>query len=321
MNIQISALKDILLMPTSKLKKKLWAGADIKGADYCIYLPKYPENNICLVAHIDTAHDDDILHIKKKGNGNGKGFIFHDTENHILWNPEGLGADDRAGVYALMLLWEKLPGKHKPLLLFTDYEESGGAGAYEAAEDKNLEGIGYFIELDRKNGKQAVFYNDEPGTFKKHILKYGFKEGIGTFSDISILGPGLGKCAVNLSCGYYHEHTRREYLNYAQLGNTINKVAAICLSHKGEVFSLPKTRPIPWYMRRSYSSGLESVYCGADNFDYENFWDREEEDREELDREAKDKFLQEMREERRELEREIFPDSHNFLRNSKLKGV
>jgi hypothetical protein len=303
MNIQLSALKDTLLMPTSKLKKKLWGRADIKGNDYCIYIPKYPDKNICLVAHIDTAHDG-----ASKKNGKEKGFIFHDTENHILWNPEGTGADDRAGVYALMLLWERLPIKHKPLLLFTDYEESGGAGAYEAAEDKNLEGIGYFIELDRKNGKQAVFYNDEPGTFKKHILKYGFIEGFGTFSDISILGPELGKCAVNLSSGYYHEHTRREYLNYAQLENTINKVFNICMNHKGEVFNLPNARPVPWYMRRSYSSGLESVYCGADSFDYENFWIKEEELKEEMNREEKERFLQEMREERRELEREIFPE-------------
>ena len=44
---------------------------------------------IALVAHLDTVH------LRQPVN------FFYDQEQDVLWSPQGLGADDRAGVYAI----------------------------------------------------------------------------------------------------------------------------------------------------------------------------------------------------------------------------
>ena len=67
---------------------------------------------IMLVAHLDTVHDSPPSQICTTHNGN------------ILMSPQGIGGDDRCGVYALMKLEECSP-EHHPWLLFTCDEESG----------------------------------------------------------------------------------------------------------------------------------------------------------------------------------------------------
>ena len=63
----------------------------------------------------------------------------------------------------------------------------------------------------------------------------------GTFSDVSILGDTFDKCSVNLSIGYYNEHTRHEYLKVNELYQTISKVKNILLEHdRQQVFTLPE---------------------------------------------------------------------------------
>ena len=42
---------------------------------------------VCLTAHMDT-----VFKLPPKN-------VYYDTKKNVIWSPEGLGADDRAGVY------------------------------------------------------------------------------------------------------------------------------------------------------------------------------------------------------------------------------
>jgi hypothetical protein len=140
-----------------------------------------------------------------------------------VWSPLGIAGDDRAGVYAVMRLFECLNVN----ALFTDGEERGGLGAWEACECPQLAKTPYFIEIDRRGERQAVFYNDEEDLvpeFVKKISKH-FTIGQGSFSDISILGQHFQVCSVNLSAGFYNEHqSSSEYIYIPSLQYTIATV-------------------------------------------------------------------------------------------------
>jgi len=151
-----------------------------------------------LVAHMDTVHPVPPDQ------------IFYDPKKMVMWSPQGLGADDRAGVWAILCL---LLGGYRPHVLFTDLEEQGGIGAWEAAEEVVLpEGTRYGIGIDRRGKGQAVFYNEGNTAFKEYICSFGFKEHTGSFSDVAILSPAWGVACANLSAGYYNEHFTDEYL-------------------------------------------------------------------------------------------------------------
>lgn len=164
---------------------------------------------ILLVAHVDTVHTVPST------------TILYDRAQGLLWSPEGLGADDRAGVLGIL---ELLKRGHRPHVLFTDGEEYGGTGAREVTKTVPDNGVLYAIELDRKNGDEAVFYDCDNPEFTKYVLSFGFKHALGTFSDISILCPHWNIAGVNLSAGYYNEHTRAEYLNLRGLWRTLERV-------------------------------------------------------------------------------------------------
>jgi hypothetical protein len=174
------------------------------------YIYAKGESPVLLVAHLDTVHK-----ILPKN-------IYHDENQNVIWSPEGLGADDRAGVYAILQLL-----KYKPHILFTTGEEIGGIGARAASKNLPIPNVKFIIQLDREGEKDAVFYNCYNPLFTNYICNFGFKEAYGTFSDISILCPAWGIAGVNLSIGYYRQHTNSEYLNVNQLYSTIEKTKNI----------------------------------------------------------------------------------------------
>jgi hypothetical protein len=151
--------------------------------------------------------------------------FYYDQEQTVLWSPEGLGADDRAGVYAIIELIER---GFRPSIVLTQYEERGGVGAdalveiHKQCPFKNCKAI---IQLDRRGYDDSVYYDCDNAQFEETINCYGFKTALGTFSDISIIAPVWGIAAVNLSCGYEREHFPTETLNLTWLNSTIEKVA------------------------------------------------------------------------------------------------
>ena len=187
------------------------------------------EAPILLVAHLDTVHKEPVRDICKTTDGN------------ILMSPQGIGGDDRCGVYALLSVYER--ARIKPWLLFTCDEEIGGVGASyfcEAFEwqeiPKELDDVKCIVEIDRKGKNDAVYYECANRDFEDYITSKGFETQYGSYSDICDVAPTLGVAAVNLSSGYYNAHTQHEYINIAELNATIDKVLGIVEDSCGNSF-------------------------------------------------------------------------------------
>lgn len=164
---------------------------------------------IALVAHMDTVFSFPPRE------------IFYDSEKTTFWSPEGLGADDRAGVFAIIKI---INSGLRPYVIFTTDEEIGGFGADAISEYVKPEGLKYLIELDRQGENDCVFYQCDNRDFVDYVETFGFEEAIGTFSDISIICPQWKICGVNLSIGYKNEHSICEILNVQNMLKTINRV-------------------------------------------------------------------------------------------------
>ncbi len=215
-------LFDDIIIPT---QKKLYSKIQqmfnclaVCGKDSYILVPG--ESPIMLVAHMDTIHKESVRQICRSDNGT------------ILMSPQGIGGDDRCGVYALLKIYHE--SDIKPWLLFTCDEEIGGIGAkvfcrdyYAGLLPEGLIGLKLLIEIDRQGKNDAVYYDCENAEFKKYIGSKGFKTKWGSFSDISVIAPTIGTAAVNLSSGYYNAHTLHEYINTDHLNYTINIVKEI----------------------------------------------------------------------------------------------
>ena len=87
--------------------------------------------------------------------------------------------------------------------------------------------LNFLIELDRQGRDEAVYYDCLNEQFEGFINKFGFYTAIGIFSDISFIAPKWNLAAVNLSIGYFNEHSSCEFLCYGYMEETIEKVSRI----------------------------------------------------------------------------------------------
>ena len=174
------------------------------------YIYAEGEIPIALVAHMDTV-------FKKPPSE-----IFFDERHNVIWSPQGLGADDRAGVFAIVQI---IRGGQTPHVIFTTAEEYGALGAMKLSKlDCPFTNLKYIIQLDRRGSDDCVFYECDNEEFVEYIESFGFTWNYGSFTDISELCPPWQIAGVNLSVGYRDEHSATEVLFVGQLLSTINKV-------------------------------------------------------------------------------------------------
>ena len=149
--------------------------------------------------------------------------IFYDRVKNVMLSPTGLGADDRAGVFSIIQIIRR---GLRPHIIFTVDEESGCLGATALSKlPCPFKDLRYLIQLDRRNACDCVFYDCDNPAFVEYVEGFGFIENWGTFSDISMLCPAWKIAGVNLSVGYYNEHSTGELLYVGQMLSTIEKVA------------------------------------------------------------------------------------------------
>lgn len=169
---------------------------------------------IALVAHLDTVFEDSIA---KYGRD-----LFYDENRNVMFSPYGGGFDDKAGVFAIIQLIRR--GLRPHVILTTD-EEIGVLGALKVAGlTCPFSELKYIIELDRRGSNDCVFYDCINQDFIDYVESFGFSFNHGSFSDISELCPAWRVAGVNLSVGYYNEHSESEILYVGQLMATIEKV-------------------------------------------------------------------------------------------------
>lgn len=186
---------------------------DIIVEDGYIYAPG--EIPVVLTAHMDTVHKEPVVDYYEKDGDNGM---------HVLYSPQGIGGDDRCGIYMILRIVEQ----YKCSVIFCEDEEIGCVGSKKFCNTKYIEEIAkckYMIGLDRAYSNDAVFYSCDNPEFTKFICdNTGFEKDYGSYSDISHLAPAAGIAAVNLSCGYYKAHTKDEYVVIEIMQRTIDKV-------------------------------------------------------------------------------------------------
>ena len=158
-------------------------------------MPGSRKEKVLLVAHADTVWTDDS--------------IFW-----VVFKENGIGADDRAGCAILWLLKDT---GHS--LLLTDDEENYSLGAKLLKNDAE-----YFDRINREHNFMIEFDHGKCREFKCYdIGRIEFREYIKEMmpgftepdkcnsTDIRLLCRDI--CGVNLSAGYYKEHTPLEYMD------------------------------------------------------------------------------------------------------------
>jgi hypothetical protein len=201
------------------------------------YLYAQGDIPILLVAHMDTVH-------RKLPR------VEQDHEQNILWSKTGLGADDRAGVAAILHI---LKDGYRPHVLFTDEEECGCVGAKVASKNLNAPCVNYIVQLDRRGSTDSVYYDNDNDKFEEYVNSFGFKTANGSFTDISALCPAWGISGVNLSIGYYEAHTSSEYIKIDEWKATVKKVEKMLDSPSDNFFE---------YIEKPYSYGLFNTEFG-----------------------------------------------------------
>jgi hypothetical protein len=170
-----------------------------------------------------------------------------DSADGDLWCEEGIGGDDRCGVFIIMELLKELDCH----VLFTEDEEVGGQGAIRFCESGISPNVQFIVEFDRQGKDDAVFYNCDNPDFMAFVERYGFREEIGSFSDISYIAPALAIGAVNLSSGYYHAHSHREIIRIADVESVIKRATRLISNVSTKYKYMERDYP-DWGWERDY---------------------------------------------------------------------
>jgi len=220
----------------------------IDGKGFLLLIPKENPVPIMLTAHMDTVHEKPVRQI----------IIEKHIDKTIISSPQGIGGDDRCGIY---MICKMLDEGMRPYVVFCEDEEIGCVGAelFASSKEKDmvLGKVKFMVELDRKNATDAVFYECENFDFNEFIEKEtGYKEAIGSYSDICEIAPELKVAAVNLSCGYYHEHTLQHYVVWEEMLNTIKATKKLIQAAKKD------STPTFEYIHSKRSMWFDDYYYG-----------------------------------------------------------
>jgi hypothetical protein len=254
-NFELKTFEQLASLSQSSLKKVLASflprhySKVIETDDYIFAEGDIP---IALVAHMDT-----VFKLPPEE-------IFFDQRKNVLWSPDGLGADDRAGVYAILAI---IRDGYRPHVIFTTDEEVGGKGALALSKlDCPFPGLKYIIELDRRGGNDCVFYDCDNQEFTDYVETFGFQWNFGSYSDICEFCPTWGVAGVNLSIGYRDEHSVSEILHVGHMFATIEKVKKMLDDAKNVVnpFIYIETKNwryaygLDWY---GYGRDIQKCHC------------------------------------------------------------
>lgn len=219
----VDLLLDFLKMPVGSSTEVLERFAELPGAIFrkgeentqerFVYVPGSRRNRVVLVAHADTVwHNQDEHHQVIVDNASAL------SSSSIV----GLGADDRAGC---AILWLLRDSGHS--LLVTDGEENHRIGSTflmqecpAIAEEINTSHH-FMVQFDRRNARDFKCYEVGTDEFRQYVhSETGYTEpDRKAYTDITTLCERI--CGVNLSVGYYREHTAQEYIEIDEWLHTL----------------------------------------------------------------------------------------------------
>jgi hypothetical protein len=184
-----------------------------EGDTRFLYVPGARPDRVLLLAHADTKFDAEPGYPAP---------VRYTDGRYRSANPElGIGADDRAGC---ALVWELRGLGHS--LLITSGEEKGCIASHWIADHNpdllaTLNAHNFMVQFDRRNAGDYKCYEVGSDAFRAYVEQQtGYREPDrlrGT--DIKVLCKNV--CGVNLSCGYYDEHTPAESMVFAEWEQTL----------------------------------------------------------------------------------------------------
>ena len=201
-----------------------------------------PEHYVCIVAHLDSVHN-----IITPRNINIKNGVISSslTRSNIKC---GLNADDCNGILVALQLLEKIPNLK---VCFTTEEEVGGVGASETKYNRKFfENVNYLIQADRRGSSDLIYFTNGIITASSEFIadisdlmdKYNYNLVEGVFTDIGIISDQFNISGINVSCGYYNEHTTDEVCVISELQNCLNFVYEIITTVPDKKYSLDNPR-------------------------------------------------------------------------------
>ena len=107
--------------------------------------------------------------------------------------------------------------------------------------------------------------------FQEKIIKYGFKLGHGTFSDISIISPVYDIASANLGIGYYNEHTTFEVLHVDEMFDTIARVIEIIEDEQDSTVAYNFQKKVYSYTNYNRTYYGNSTYRQEDDYDWDKW--------------------------------------------------
>lgn len=221
-------------------------------------------NPIMLVAHIDT-----ITRSKK--------LKFRIKKDKIMARNSVLGADDRAGVFAILEILARCKRDNVPMpsILFTNYEESGCIGVDNFIKSKKMkENMKFFIEMDREGWNEYVtYYYQVPKEVEDYVESFGYVSDYGSMSDVGSLTEEYDIPHVNVSVGYYNQHTIKEFLVPSQLSWSIDRVYEMVQSPIEELYIVNSYRgDTTNYNQYNYGCYQEYGYGAGSDSRYKDYY-------------------------------------------------
>jgi len=220
----LDVLMEFLEMPvaTSESVFMKFAGEDGavhrgRSPEQFLYLPGNREDRVLLIAHADTWWDG-----QEEWDPEWSGRLIE--EKGVITRSNGaLGADDRAGCAMLWLLKDT---GHS--LLITDGEEIGRRGSTwlmsengDIADEINRSHR-FAVQLDRCHGNDFKCYSVGTDEFQEYMGEATGYSGVddGGRTDIVTLCREIA--GVNLSIGYWNEHSLEEHLVLREWQRTLD---------------------------------------------------------------------------------------------------
>lgn len=213
-----------------------------------------------------VAHTDNVLNGEREP-------VFDLNRRCISGRNVGIGFDDKAGIMAIISLWQHFK-EQRFRIIFPADEEVGGVGS-QAMNPVWYTDAAWILELDRKGNKDLIqvsggtrLCSDE---FASKWEALGFEKADGVYTDVNEFKPNADWINMaNLSIGYYSPHTNNEYLDTVDFEKIVNKVAQFI--EKDYDFEDDKPDPVrDWSNSNDYGSGYSSGWytgnrcdnCGA----------------------------------------------------------
>ncbi|UGO46104.1 peptidase [Bacillus phage vB_BanS_Chewbecca] len=186
-----------------------------------------------------------------------------------------LGADDRAGIAIILTVlrnMSKVRFNGKIKVAFSREEEIGCVGSTNIRKNW-YEGTDLAIVVDRRGSRDIVvgcgqpFCSNEVGLFMQDVAQMAdldFKCVEGGISDALTFSEN-GINSVNLSAGYYNEHTEKEYVVISEMKQTVRlmmQVFAIINQFSHTFNEVPDENMwvTNWYPTGKYASKYDVGY-------------------------------------------------------------